>query len=381
MGTVVGDGVGENVARSRNGLEAARTPAAVHVQSLDRRLADDWRAVAGHVDDAAPHAQASQARDDREGFDQGCHRVFECRKRAALRIIVIGVGSTTDHQFALVGLADVAMHRVGHDHAVDDWLDRLRYKRLQALALNGHAHSRHVHDGGDVARRDHPDLPCTDGATRGFEAGHLSTVAVDAGDFTVLNDVDAQRVRTARITPGHRIVTGRAAARLVIGAEDRVAAVGIVVDDRHDLFYFFRRDHAAVEAGQPVGVGGALEGAELVLRLTQHDNAARTEHHIVVQLLRQILIERTRQLINGDGGILQVVGADDGGIAPSVAATQPALLDHGDFGHFVVLGQIIGGGEAMAASTDDHRVIFGLGIGRTPGAFPVLVVVHRVAGE
>ena len=203
----------------------------------------------------------------------------------------------------------------------------------------------------------------------------------DAGDFAILDDVDAERVGAARIAPGHRIMPRRAAARLVIGAEDRIAAVRIVIDDRDDFFHFRRRDHPAIEAGQPVGMGGALEGAELMLGLAQHQDAARRKHHIVVQLLAQTLVERARQLIDGDRGILQVVRADDGGVAPGIAAAEPALLDDRDIGELVVFGEVIGGGQAMPAGAHDHRVIFGLGRRGAPGPLPILVVVHRVAGE
>jgi hypothetical protein len=176
-------------------------------------------------------------------------------------------------------------------------------------------------------------------------------------------------------------VAARAAARLVIGAEDRVAAIRIIVDDRHDLLHFRRRDHAAVEPGEAVGVRRALEGAQLMLRLAQHENAARGEHDVVVQVLREVLVEGAGQFINGDRGVLQVVGADDGGVAARIAATQPTLLDNRDIGHLVVLGEVIGGGEPVAAGANDDGVVFMLRIGRAPGPFPVLVVVHGVSRE
>ena len=226
-----------------------------------------------------------------------------------------------------------------------------------------------------------PTFSGPDGAARRLETGDAPAVARDAGDLAVLDDVDAERVGAARIAPGHGVVAAGAAARLVVGAEDRIAAVGIVVDDRHDLLHLGRRDHAAVEAGEPVGVRGALEGAELVLGLAQHEHAARGEHDVEVQLLRQVLVERASELVDGDRRVLEVVGADDRGVAPGVAAAEPALLDHRDVGQLVVLGEVVGGGEAMAAGADDDRVIFRLGLGRTPGAFPILVVVHRVARE
>ena len=74
------------------------------------------------------------------------------------------------------------------------------HQRLQALALDRHAHARHVHDGGDVAGGDDADLLGLDDAARGLEADDLAAFALDAGDFAVLDDVDAHGVgRTPRL--------------------------------------------------------------------------------------------------------------------------------------------------------------------------------------
>src|SRR5262245_3770213 len=76
MRPVVENRVSEDEARARNRLEAAGAPAAIDIESLDIGLADDRRAVAGHVDDAAPHAQHAQSRDDRKGLHQRRHRML-----------------------------------------------------------------------------------------------------------------------------------------------------------------------------------------------------------------------------------------------------------------------------------------------------------------
>ena len=206
-------------------------------------------------------------------------------------------------------------------------------------------------------------------------------VAVDRGDLAVLDDVDAEVVGGAGIAPGDRVVPAGAAARLVVGAEDRVAAVRVEVDDRHDLLHLGRRDHPAVEAGQPVGVGGALHRAELVLGLAEHEQPARGEHHVVVEFLRQRLVQRAGKLVDRDRGVLQVVRADDRGVAARIAAAKPALLDDRDAPRLVMLGEVVGGGEPVAARAHDHHIVFRLQLGAPPGAAPFAVVAHRVAGE
>jgi transcriptional regulator GlxA family with amidase domain len=58
--------------------------------------------------------------------------------------------------------------------------------------------------------------------------------------------------------------------------------------------------------------------------------------------------------------VIEIVRADDGGVAPGVAAAEPALVDHRDVGDPVLLGEIVGGAEPVAAGADDDDVVFGL---------------------
>src|SRR6185437_1065823 len=68
---IVGDGMGEDPARGRRRLEAAIAPAAVYVEILQRRLADDRAAIHRHVHDAAPAAHHAKAAETREERDEG----------------------------------------------------------------------------------------------------------------------------------------------------------------------------------------------------------------------------------------------------------------------------------------------------------------------
>ncbi|MNN86392.1 hypothetical protein D3C81_2038030 [compost metagenome] len=56
--------------------------------------------------------------------------MLDQRQAAALAVGHILVSAGTDHQVALVGLADIGMNRVGHDHTWEDRLDRLGHQRL-----------------------------------------------------------------------------------------------------------------------------------------------------------------------------------------------------------------------------------------------------------
>ena len=90
--------------------------------------------------------------------------------------------------------------------------------------------------------------------------------------------------------------------------------------------------------------------------------------------LHRLLVE-VRRLVP------QVVGADDRRVAPGVAAADPALLEHGDVGDAVLLGEVVRGREPVPAAADDDDVVLALRLGAAPRLLPPLVVGERVAGE
>src|ERR1700728_5049379 len=106
-------------------LEAAVAPAAVEIEPLDRRLADEGRAIHGHVHDARALPENAQARERRHHRDRRAHQVLDQRKIAALRIGIVAVEVAAEYEAALVGLADVEMASPECRDAVDIGLDRL----------------------------------------------------------------------------------------------------------------------------------------------------------------------------------------------------------------------------------------------------------------
>ena len=66
-----------------------------------------------------------------------------------------------------------------------------------------------------------------------------------------------------------------------------------------------------------------------------------------------------------------IVGPDDGGVAPGVAAAEIALFEHRDIRDAMFLGQVVCGRKAVSACADDNDLIGFPRLGVTPGARPV----------
>ncbi len=299
---------------------------------------------------------------------------------SALGVVVEAVGAAANHHLALVGLRHVAMHRVGHDHHIHAGLDRFTDQRLKRQRFNRQAEARKVGQHRGMAGDDHSELVATDEALRGLDAGDLAALDPDAGHLGLLDHVHAHRRAGACIAPGHGIVPRGAAARLVKRAEDRIARP-FDIDDRHQFLDLLRADPLGRDALQVVGIDGALVAPDLMFGLAEHEKAAGGKHDVVVQVLAHRLVERAGLFVDRRRWVLEVVGADDRGVAPGVAAAKPPLLDDGDIGDAEVLAEVIGCRKAVAASADDHHVILRLRRRTAPGAFPVLVIAHRFPSD
>ena len=164
-------------------------------------------------------------------------------------------------------------------------------------------------------------------------------------------------------------MTGGAAAFLPQTTQHRIAWA-VQVDDWHNFLDPLGADPFGLNPLQRIGMGGALVATDLVLGLRQHDDTTGAEHHVVVQILAHSLIKTTRFFIDRRRRILQIVRADDGGIASGVAAAQPTLFDNRDIGDAEILAKVIGGGQTMAASAHDDHIVVAFGGRRAPGALP-----------
>ena len=181
-------------------------------------------------------------------------------------------------------------------------------------------------------------------------AATAPSVAADPRHLAVLDDVDAERIGAARIAPRDRVVARNAAAPLQRAAEHRIADVARDVERRAERLALLRRQPLVVDAIEPVGMDMALEHLDVVNGVREHHHAARREHHIVIELLRQAFPELQRVVVDRGAFVPEIVRADDRRVAPGVAAAEPALLQHRHIGDAVFFRQIVGGRQPMPAA-------------------------------
>ncbi len=199
--------------------------------------------------------------------------------------------------------------------------------------------------------------------------------------LAVLDDVDAEAIGGAGKAPRDRVMAGGACARLQEAAIDREARILGEIQMRHHALHLLAGQKLRVDAVQPHGVAAPGEGVHLPVGMSEIEDAALGEHHVEVEVLGEPLPQLHRMLVELGVRGQQVVRAHDGGVAPGIAAADPALLQHGDIFHTVQLGQIVGRGEPVPTAANDHHVIMRLRLGIAPGALPAAVAAKRLAHE
>ena len=225
-----------------------------------------------------------------------------------------------------------------------------------------------------------PSLPQSMGPWLVSDARDAPALAPHAGHLAFLDDVHAHVGAGAGEPPGHGIVARGAAARLPEAAEHRIARP-VDVHDRAEFLDPPGPDPLGRDALQRVGVGGALVAAHLVMGLRQHDDAAGREHDVVVEILAQGLVEPARLLVDRGRRVLEVVRADDRGVAPGVAAAEPPFLEDADVGDPVVAAEVVGRREPVPARADDDDVVALCGGALRPCPAPALVPAEGLAGD
>ena len=120
---------------------------------------------------------------------------------------------------------------------------------------------------------------------------------------------------------------------------------------------------------------------ELMFRMRQGEHAAPAVHHVEIQDLAQPVPHRKGVVVQCCAGILQIVGADDGGVAAGIAAAEPAFFQDRDIGDAVLRRQIVGGRESMTAGADNNDIVTALRFRIAPCPWPATMVVRRISDQ
>ncbi len=132
---------------------------------------------------------------------------------------------------------------------------------------------------------------------------------------------------------------------------------GVEVEHRHQFADLLAIDHFGTAAEVLVDLGALAERTHGGVGVGQGQLAAMGIHDVEVEFVGQAFEHPHRLGVEAHALAGQVVGADHCGVARGIAATQIALFQHRDIADAVVLREVIGGGQAMAAAADDHHVI------------------------
>ena len=203
-------------------------------------------------------------------------------------------------------------------------------------------------------------------------------MAADRRDRAVLEDVDAAHRGPPGIAPCHGIMPRRARPFLQRATHHRIAGLWRNRQRRAVILALLRGQPAVVDAVQPVGMDVPLEALHVMHVMGEHQHAPARIHDVVIQFLAEVFPQIDGVIVKPRAFIIKIVRPDDRGVAPGIAAAQPALVDHRDIGDAVLLGQIIGGTQTMPARADDDHVIFGLGLAVGPLLRPALVAGQGV---
>ena len=113
---------------------------------------------------------------------------------------------------------------------------------------------------------------------------------------------------------------------------------------------------------QPHGVAAARGRVALGVGMKEVEHAALADHGVVIDVLLQPFPELHRPFVEWDISRQQVIGPNDRGVAPDIAAAEIPLLHHRDIRDAVLPGQVIGGRQSVSAAADNDDVICGFGL-------------------
>ena len=353
---VVVDQVGHRDAHDRRGLEPVRPPAAVDQEPLDVGEPHDRRVVGRHVAQAAPRAHQLHPSEHREELERVRGRDLEEIQRGVLRVRRVRLDLRADQDLASVRLRDVDVQGGRDEDHVQERLQRLRHERLQRMGDDrrldpGHPAdlARPARDGGDHgAGRDVPAVRPN--------AGDATALDVHARHLGALVHVHAHAVGHPRVRPHDGVVADHAPGRVVERGHDREVGMAREVELRTELRDLVRVDHPGVDAEESVHLRALVGDDHGALGVRERQVTLLREQEVVVELLRELLVQPERLLVEGHALGRPVVRTNDRGVAAGSTGAHVALVEDGDVTD-AALGELVRDREPVGAAADDHDVV------------------------
>ena len=168
--------------------------------------------------------------------------------------------------------------------------------------------------------------------------------------------LDAQPVGSPGEAPDDGVVSDDAAWRVVQGPDDGQRLALAEVYCRHQLLDFGGPDHSAIDPQHLVELGAKPEAEDGRIGVAQVQPAHLGEQKVEIQLLGQALVKLQALPEKGNAFGRQVVGANDGGSPRASSTAEVALVQHGD-ALYPQLAQVVGGGQAVDAASDDDDLV------------------------
>ncbi len=271
---------------------------------------------------------------------------------------LVGVEGSPGDQLAARRLAHVDVQAGGNDDVVQPWLQRLGDERLEGEDDQGRPQSDHLGDVRGPAGDGGEDLARLDETFAGVDSRHGAVADFDAGDTSLLVDLDPLAVGRSGITPGDGVMAGDGAGWMIESADDgRLVSAASQVHFGNALPDEVRADHLAADAECLVDLGPPALGAQGGVGVSQREMAAFGIEQVETKHAGQVLPQIQAGLVEAGAFGCEVIGANDGGIAARAAAANVALFEDGDVLDAMLGRQVIGRRQPMPTAADDHDVV------------------------
>ena len=172
------------------------------------------------------------------------------------------------------------------NHARDDWFQALRDESLQHMALDRQPHARHAHHLAGITGNCDADFLCADKPFRCLDTAAFAVLDAKAGDFAILDDIDAKTISRACIAPGHSVVPYGATAPLGKATLDWKPVI-VKIQERTFGAHLLSRQQLCICAIQQHRIASAAIGIALAVGVDQIQDTALADHCIVIDVLFQ----------------------------------------------------------------------------------------------